>query len=95
MFVCEISKQNQTKLNQTKPNSTKANQKPFNLSEQTKSNQTFSTINLKLTVSNKFKSKLPEMLARAAQLLHRPVLVNLISIVAGPGSAQRSQFGLC
>ena len=34
-------------------------------------------MNSKLTASNKIKSKVPEKLARAAQLLYRPVLVHL------------------
>ena len=38
-------------------------------------NQTFSTINLKLTAFNQIKSKVLEKLASAAQLLYRPVLV--------------------
>ena len=64
--------------NQIKPNSTEAKQGWFKPSIQTKPkqtspNQTFSTI--KSTASNKIKSKVPEKLARAAQLLYRLVLV--------------------
>ena len=64
--------------NQIKPNSTEAKQGWSKLSFQTKPkqtspNQTFSTINS--TASNKIKSKVPEKLARVAQLLYRPVLV--------------------
>ena len=66
--------------NQIKPNSTEAKQGWSKPSIQTKPkktspNQTFSTINSKSTASNKIKSKVPEKLARAAQLLYRPVLV--------------------
>ena len=68
-------------IKQTKPNSTKANQKPFILSvcpnRLSKPNQTFSTIISKLTASNEIKSKVPERHARAAQLLYRPVLVEI------------------
>ena len=45
------------------------------ISNQSKPNQTFTTINLKLTAFNQIKSKVLEKLARAAQLLYRPVLV--------------------
>ena len=78
MCVCGISKPNQTKLNQT--NQTKLNQrKPktiyFLFVQTVYPNQTFSTINSKLTAWNKIKSKVPEKIARAAQLLYTPVLV--------------------
>ena len=80
-----VEQPNQTKPNsirQTKlPNSTKAKQgwpKPSiqNKPMQHLANQTFSiNINSKLTASSKIKSRVPEMCARAAQLLYRPVLV--------------------
>ena len=74
MFVCGTIKPNSTEAKQgwSKPSiQTKPNQ--------TSPNQTFSTINSKLTATNKFKSKVPEKLARAAQLLYRPVLVYLLN----------------
>ena len=70
LFVCGISKPNQTTLIQT--NQTKLKQsKPKTIY----SVQTFPTINSKLTASNKFKSKVTEKLPRAAQLLYIPLLV--------------------
>ena len=81
LFVCLWNKQpkpNQTqsdKLKQIKP-------KPiyfvclFKASIQTKPNQTFSTINSKLSSINKIISKVTEKLIRAVQLLFRPVFVS-------------------
>ena len=70
MFVCES-------LNQSKPKTSYFLFVQTVYPNQTKPNQTFSTINSKLTAWNKIKSKVPEKLARAAQLLYRPVLVLL------------------
>ena len=79
MFVYLWNKQTEADHTQSdKPNQTQAKQTKNNLFcpfFQTKQNQTFSTINSKLAASNEFKSKIPEKLARAAQLLYRPVLV--------------------
>ena len=82
MFVCGTTRPNKTKLNQT--NQTKLNQSQERMVQssiqtkpkQTSQNQTFSTINSKLTALNKIQSKVPEKLARAVQLLYRPVLVS-------------------
>ena len=73
MCVCGISKPNQTKLNQSKPK-TICFVCLFKPSIETKPNQTFSKINSILSAWNKIKSKVLEKLARAAQLLYRPVL---------------------
>ena len=75
MCVCGISKPNQTKLNQSKPK-TICFVCLFKPSIETKANQTFSKINSILSAWNKSKSKVAEKLARAAQLLYRPVLVS-------------------
>ena len=84
IFLCvfEISKLDQTKANQTqsnKPNQTHSKKNQNHLFcrffQTISQNQTFSAINSKLTAWNKIKSKLHEKLARAAQLLYRPVLV--------------------
>ena len=66
----KLNQTNQTNFNQSKP---KKNYFLFKPSIQTKQNKTFSTINSKLTAWNKIK--VPEKLARSAQLLYRPVLV--------------------
>ena len=81
MFVCLWNNKTKPKPTQlVKANSTKAKQGWFKPSiktkpKQTSPNQSFSTMNSKLTASNMIKSKVPEKCARAAQLLYRPLLV--------------------
>ena len=83
LFFCRITKYkltnkpNQTKLNQTNQSKPKTIYFGclFKTSLQTKK-ILFDNKN-KLTTSNRVKSKVPEKLARAAQLLYRPVLVLL------------------
>ena len=95
----KANKPNQTKLNwtnQTKLNQTKQKNIYFvHLSKpsiQTKPNWTFSTINFKLTASNKIRSKVPEKFTRAAQLLYRPVLVGRLLGYSGVQWRQSTQF---
>ena len=75
LFFCGISKPNQTKLNQTNQSKPKTTYFVSLFEPSIQTNQTFSEINLKLTASNKIKSKVPKKLVRAAQLLYRTVLV--------------------
>ena len=94
MCVCGISKPNQTKLNQTnqtKLNQTKLNQrKPktisfvwlFKPAIQTKPNQTFSTINSKLTAWNRINQKYMKREQKIKRILSTVALIALISSAA-------------